>query len=197
MNKALPLALSLALTAATGAMAEEMPLSTVLVFDAICLTCHEGECSGRMALRTERSADGLAGHVSGYAGPQDETAVSRLKTLMSRLKTECRLPSPPVAIPPGGRWEPADLARLTLPDRSRLFVPLGRREAGAHAVTLKSERPQRLRLQVVADSFDILFDQETEVVPTGTPLRWRVDEPGLYFLRIAGREPVGPLRLQP
>lgn len=204
MNKILPLALSLVLAApaalalaAPAALAQEAPLSTVVLFDAVCLTCHEGECSGRMALRTERNGGGLAGHVAGYAGPQDETSVGHLKTLMSRLKTECRLPAPPVAIPPGGRWEPADLARLTLPDRLRLFVPLGRREAGAHAVTLKSERPQRLRLQVVADSFDIVFDQEVEATPAGTPLGWRVDEAGQYFLRIIGREAVGALRIAP
>lgn len=195
MNKAASIVLSLLLGA--PAAAQDIPAATVVLFDAVCLTCHEGECSGRMALRTERSAGGLAGHVAGYAGPQDDASVGHLKTLMSRLKTECRMPAPPVAIPPGGGWEPADLAALTLPDRTRMFVPLGRREAGSHAVTLQTERAQRLRLQVVADTFDIVFDQEVEVTPAGTPLRWRVDDAGQYFLRVVGREAMAPLRILP
>lgn len=187
----------LLLLLAAPAAAEEMPASTIVLFDAVCLTCHEGECSGRMALRTERSADGLAGHVASYAGRQDDTVVSRLKTLMSRLKTDCRLPAPPVAIPPGGTWDPAALAQVTLPDRQRLFVPLGRLEPGRYSVSLRLDPAQRLRQQVVADSFDIVLDEEGNVGPDGYRLHWRVDEPGEYFLRLQARSPIGDLRMGP
>ncbi|CUW41404.1 conserved protein of unknown function [Magnetospirillum sp. XM-1] len=182
---------------AAPAAAQEMPAATIVVFDAICLTCHEGECSGRMALRTERAADGLAGHVASYAGPQDDGMVSRLKTLMSRLKTECRMPSPPVAIPPGGVWQPSALAQVTLPDRQKLFVPLGRLEPGRHSASLSLDTAQRLRLQVVADTFDIVLDEEDTVGPDSLRIHWPVDEAGAYFLRIQSRAPIGALRIGP
>lgn len=182
---------------AAPAVAQEMPATTVVLFNAVCLTCHEGECSGRMALRTERGADGLAGHVASYAGRQDETMVSQLKTLMSRLKTECRMPAPPVAIPPGGVWEPSALDQVTLPDRQRMFIPLGRREPGRHSVTLRLDKDQRLRLQVVADTFDIVLDEEDTIGPVGRRIHWPVDEAGAYFLRIQARAPIGVLRMGP
>ncbi len=196
MRKAL-LLLLLPLALAVPAAAQEMSTATVVLFDAICLTCHEGECSGRMALRTERSSEGLAGHVAGYAGRQDEGMVSRLKTLMSRVKTECRMPSPPVAVPADGIWNPGSLAPLTLPDRQRLFVPLGKLAPGSHSAVFRLAEPQRLRLQVVADSFDIALDEDSTVGPAGTSIRWRVDEPGEYFLRITGRQPIGALHIGP
>ncbi|ARJ64328.1 hypothetical protein WV31_00755 [Magnetospirillum sp. ME-1] len=187
----------LVLLVAAPAAAQEMPAATVVLFDAVCLTCHEGECSGRMALRTERGSDGLAGHVASYAGRQDEGMVGRLKTLMSRLKTECRMPSPPVALPPGGVWEPSALAQVTLPDRQRMFVPLGRLEPGRHSVALRQDTDQRLRLQVVADTFDIVLDEEATIGPAAHRLHWTADEAGAYFLRIQGRTPIGALRMGP
>lgn len=192
-----PLLTALFLMIAIPAASQEMPASTIVLFDAICLTCHGGECSGRMALRTERGSDGLAGHVASYAGKQDEGIVGHLKTLMSRLKTECRMPSPPVAIPPGGVWEPSALAQVTLPDRQKLFVPLGRLEPGRHSAALRLDTVQRLRLQVVADTFDIVLDEEDTVGPEGLRIHWPVDEAGAYFLRVQGRAPIGALRIGP
>lgn len=185
------------LALATPALAQDTATTATVMFDSVCLTCHEGECSGRMALRTERGSDGLAGHVAGYVGRQDDAMVSRLKTLMSQLKTECRLPPPPVALPAGGIWDGASLAPLTLADRQRLFVPLGPLNPGTHSASLRQDEAQRLRLQVVADSFDIVFDEDSTVGPTGTRIHWQVEEPGQYFLRIIGRRPVGALRIGP
>ncbi|WP_148207472.1 hypothetical protein [Paramagnetospirillum magneticum] len=187
----------LALVMASPALAQDAATTAIVMFDSVCLTCHEGECSGRMALRTERGSEGLAGHVAGYVGRQDEVMVSRLKGLMSQLKTECRLPPPPVALPADGIWDGASLAPLTLADRQRLFVPLGPLNPGTHSTSLRQDEPQRLRLQVVADSFDIVFDQDSTVGPTGTRIHWQVEEPGQYFLRIIGRRPVGTLRISP
>ncbi|MBI3446806.1 MAG: hypothetical protein HY055_15940, partial [Magnetospirillum sp.] len=82
--------------------AEDAPLATVVLFDSVCLTCHEGECSGRLALREGHSPSGLAGHVAGYAGAQPDKTVSQLRDLMGRLKTQCRLPPPPLAVPADG-----------------------------------------------------------------------------------------------
>lgn len=195
MLKALLVLLPLMLAA--PAAAQEMSVATVVLFDAVCLTCHEGECSGRMALRTERGSDGLAGHVASYAGKQDNGTVSGLKTLMSRLKTECRLPPPPVAVPANGIWEPGGLAPLTLADRQRLFVPLGKLASGSHSATFHLDKPQRLRLQVVADTFDIVLDEDSNIGPTATRIHWQVDEPGQYFLRIIGRHPIGALHIGP
>lgn len=187
----------LLLILAAPAASQEMPTATVVLFDAVCLTCHEGECSGRMALRTERGGEGLAGHVASYAGRQDDGMVSRLKTLMGRLKTECRLPALPVAVPADGTWEPGSLAPLTTPDRRRIFLPLGQLAPGPHSAEFRLDPPQRLRLQVVADSFDIVLDEESTIGPAGLHARWRVEEPGLYFLRIIGRDPIGPLYIGP
>jgi len=192
----LPLLL-LVLLLVPPAASQEMPTATVVLFDAVCLTCHEGECSGRMALRTERGDEGLAGHVAAYAGRQDDGVVSRLKTLMGRLKTECRMPVPSVAVPADGQWGPESLAPLTLADRRRIFLPLGQLPAGPHSASLRLDSPQRLRLQVVADSFDIVLDEESTIGPTETRVRWQVDEPGPYFLRILGRDPIGLLRIGP
>lgn len=196
MSKAFALVTALMLVAARAA-AQDVPAATVVLFDAICLTCHEGECSGRMALRTSRANQGMAGHVAGYAGPQDDTTVEHLKALMNSLKTQCRLPAPPVPIPAGGIWRPADLSRVTMADRSRMFVPLGRKGTGPQSVTLAVDPPQRLRVQVVADSFDILFEQDMDVAATGTRVGWQNEEDGQYFLRVIGQKPIGAASLRP
>jgi hypothetical protein len=191
------LLLFLSLMIAAPGSAQEIPAATIVLFNATCLTCHEGECSGRMALRMERSDNGLSGHVAAYAGKQDDSTVSQLKTLMSRLKTECRMPLPPVAIPADGSWTPSSLAQVTLPDRQKLFVPLGHLPSGSHSAALRLDDRQRLRLQVLADSFDILLDEESDIGPISSRIHWKVDEPGHYFLRIMARRPIGALHISP
>lgn len=187
-------ALALGLGGGT-ATAQEFSAATVVLFDSVCLTCHEGECSGRMALRTSRSEEGLAGHVTGYAGPTSAAEVGALKTLMSRLKTECRLPAPPAAIPADGGWSAADLAALQLADRTRAFIPLGAAEAGERTVTLRLAQAQRLRVQIVAADFDILFDQELEIGPAGVAIRWSAAGGTEEFLRLLARAPMTGLSL--
>lgn len=186
----------LALMLAGTARAETPPISTVVLFDSICLTCHEGECSGRMALRTRQSEDGLAGHVTGYAGRQDDGVVGHLKTLMTRLKTECRLPVPDTAIPADGRWTSAALAPLQLPDRTRAFIPLGWTAPGEAALTLSLATAQRLRVQVVATDFDIIEDREVEVGPAGAVIRRRTETAGEQFLRLIARDPMDSLAIR-
>lgn len=187
----------LGLMLADPAAAQEPPLSTIVLFDSVCLTCHEGECSGRMALRTERNSEGLSGHVAAYAGKQDDSVVSWLKTLMVRLKTECRLPPPPIALPADGVWNARSLSQLTLGDGKRMFIPLGRLEPGRQSITLRLDESKRLRLQVVADSFDIVLDEEQSIGPTGNRIHWQVEDTGAYFLRIISREPIGGLGVGP
>jgi hypothetical protein len=94
-------------------------------------------------------------------------------------------------------WEPSALAQVTLPDRQKLFVPLGRLDPGRHSVALRLDTTQRLRLQVVADTFDIVLDEEDTVGPDGLRIHWPVDETAWYFLRIQGRVPIGALRIGP
>lgn len=177
----------LALLPGGTAWAQDIPTSTIVLFDSVCLICHEGGCSGRMALRTSRTGDGLAGHVAGYAGPAAVAEVGALKTLMSRLKTECRLPTPPVAIPADGRWDAAGLTALQLPDRTRAFIPLGAAKADEGKLSLRLAQPQRVRVQIVVADFDILHDRELEVGPDGTILRWNSVPGSEEFLRLLAR----------
>jgi hypothetical protein len=195
MKMALLVLVSLALVGPVKA--QDPPLSTVVLFNAVCMTCHEGECSGRMALRTERDHDGLSGHVTGYAGKQDDATVAWLKSLMGLLKTECRLPPPPIALPADGVWNSQALSQLTLRDGKRMFIPLGRFEPGRQSVTLRLGEARRLRLQVVADSFDIVLDEEQTIGPDGNRVHWLVEDAGTYFLRVTSREPIGGLGVGP
>ncbi|CAA7625687.1 conserved exported hypothetical protein [Candidatus Terasakiella magnetica] len=185
------LALLLAGLGSVPSLAQEASLASVVTFDTVCLQCHEGECSGRLALRTEKNPEGVANHVKGYAGAQSTSTVLELKALIAGLKRDCRLPPPPVALPPDGRWTPAMLSALTLPDQTRLFVPLGVLAPGNQRLSLASAGgAARVRVQVLAQNFDIVVDEEAALNPGGT-VAWRADESSTYFLRLMAKTPLG------
>lgn len=175
------------------ATAGDASLPTVVVFDSICLQCHEGECSGRLALRTDNNPAAVADHVKGYAGPQSGSIVAELKALLGRVKTDCALPPPPVASPDDGQWTPALLSPLTVTDRQRMFVPLGTPGVGAQQLVIRATPSQRIRIQVIAQTFDIIVDEDLEIGPDPATRRWTADDAGPHFLRIIAKAPLGDL----
>ncbi|MDO8606834.1 MAG: hypothetical protein Q7R40_09890 [Phaeospirillum sp.] len=178
------------------AAAQDASLPAVTIFDSICLQCHEGECSGRLALRTENNPAAVSGHVKGYAGAQSDGVVAELKALLGRVKTECALPPPPVALPADGQWTPALLESLTVADRLRMFVPLGPLSKQAQRLTIQADQADRVRIQIIAQTFDIVVDEDMAIGPERRDRPWAVDEAGLHFLRIISKSPLGRLSIR-
>ena len=176
-------------------MAQDASLATVVLFDSVCLQCHEGECSGRLALRMDKNPEGLAGHVRGYAGQQSEGVVAELQGLMGRLKTACVMPPPPVPVPTDGWWRPAMLRSLTVDDGRRMFVPLGLLDQGKQSLTIRSKESGRIRLQVLTQGFDIVVDQDVDIGGDKGVTTWRVDDSGPHFLRLVSRNAIGEITI--
>ncbi|HYG91257.1 MAG TPA: hypothetical protein VD978_33940 [Azospirillum sp.] len=64
--------------------AMDASLSLMVLFDTVCLQCHDAECSGQLALKRE-SQGAIGGYVERYAGSRSGTTTNELQNLLVQL----------------------------------------------------------------------------------------------------------------
>lgn len=160
----------------------------VVLFNTLCASCHEGECSGRLTFDT--GSAGATGHIRRHAGPVSDQMVSSLFEALVIMKQACAYPPFDVTVPNDHRWSANALKELGIPSGKGWFVPLGRLAAGNYHLSLVAGANVRLRLQVVRDNFESSAEDCTCTHTGETAYPFTVDKAGTYYLRITSREPL-------
>lgn len=166
---------------ALPAQATDIPLATVVRFNTLCATCHEGECSGRLSF--DSGIEATENHVRRLAGDVAPDVWRDLARLLMHTKQNCAYYPMAIEIPKDGRWDSGALAMLHNAKENAWSVPLGHLAAGRYRATLRQNGPMEGVAQIISDRFDI----------AGFPLRgpgdgqiaflFAVDRSGLHYLR--------------
>jgi len=170
-----------------------IPPASVVRFNTLCATCHEGECSARLSFRLDPGA--TDGHIRRYTGDITLQAARELNALLEHMKLECGYYTIDLPSPKDGRWRAELLQQLHAAEEKAYFVPLGTLAAGRHRFTLTFEQDAVVSVQLISASFEI-----TEQPPGRTQDKRRVvvleaDKPGNYYLRLRTEQPARLLSL--
>jgi hypothetical protein len=149
----LPLLLLGLLWVIPPAQAADIPLGTVVRFNTLCATCHEGECSGRLSF--DLGIQASENHIRRHAGDVDRNVWRDLASLLAHTKQACAYYPMAVDIPEGRHWNPERLAALHNANENAWFIPLGLLPAGRYRATLGMSGQMEGIAQIVSASFDI------------------------------------------
>jgi len=170
-----------------------IPPASVVRFNTLCATCHEGECSARLSFRLDPGA--TDSHIRRYTGDISPQSARELNALLEHMKLNCGYYAIDLPLPRDGRWHAELLHQLHAAEEKAYFVPLGRLAAGRHRFTLTFEQDAVVSVQLVSAGFEI-----AEQPPDRTQDRRRVvvleaETPGEYYLRLRAEQPVRLLAL--
>jgi len=135
------------------AQAADIPLATVVRFNTLCATCHEGECSGRLSF--DLGIQASENHIRRHAGDVDQNVWRDLARLLAHTKQACAYYPMAVDIPKDRHWNPESLAALHNAKENAWFIPLGHLPAGRYRATLGTNGQMEGVAQIISAGFDV------------------------------------------
>jgi hypothetical protein len=190
------LACAALLSAWSGAALAQAPIppSSVVRFNTLCATCHEGECSARLSFRLDPGA--TDGHIRRYTGDISPQAARELNALLEHMKLECGYYAIDLHAPKDGRWKAALLQQLHAAEERAYFIPLGRLEAGRHRFTLGFEGEAELSVQLVSATFEIAEQPALKTGNGRVVVELEAARAGEHYLRLRTEQPARLLTLE-
>ena len=163
------------------AQAADIPLGTVVRFNTLCATCHEGECSGRLSF--DLGIQASENHIRRHAGDVDQNVWRDLAHLLAHTKQACAFYPMAVDIPKGQQWNQERLAELHNAKENAWFIPLGHLPAGRYRATLGMNGQTEGIAQIISAGFDIT-DFPLQCADRGQiAFFFVVDRSSLHYLR--------------
>jgi hypothetical protein len=135
------------------AQAADIPLATIVRFNTLCATCHEGECSGRLSF--DLGIEAAENHIRRHAGDVDRNVWRDLARLLAHTKQSCAYYPMAVDIPKDRHWNPENLAELHNAKENVWFIPLGHLPAGRYRATLGTNGQMEGVAQIISAGFDV------------------------------------------
>lgn len=157
-----------------------------LIFNTVCARCHEGECRGQLSFSSGRAA--ALTHIRRYAGLVSEQSAGELFTLLRLMKEKCAFAELDLPVPADGQWSSAQLLRHRLDSGLGYFIPLGTLTAGEYRLALQADSGPMVRVEVIAEDFDLIMESALADCSRQDGLRFRVDRAGHYYLRVSARQ---------
>lgn len=175
--------------------AAQAPISpaSVVRFNVLCATCHEGECSSRLSFRLDPGA--TDSHIRRYTGDISLQAARELNALLEHMKLECGYYAIDLPSPKDGRWKADLLQQLHAAEEKAYFVPLGTLAAGRHRFTLTFDNDAVVSVQLVSARFEITEQHPVRTIDKRTVVVLEAEKPGAHYLRLRTEEPARLLAL--
>ena len=152
--------LALQTTALPTVAADAQPpasIETIVQFNTVCSSCHEGQCSGRLSF--DSSAAAAHSHVERYIGKASEVHVAALFAMLQHVKESCaHYPSVPIR-PATGAWEAAELAPWRNAQAGAYFIPLGRLAAGRWQLQLEFDSAAEGNARIDDNHMETMADE--------------------------------------
>jgi hypothetical protein len=186
---------ALLLTAWAGSTLAQPPIppASVVRFNTLCATCHEGECSARLSFRLDPGA--TDSHIRRYTGDIPQQAARELNALLEHMKLDCGYYAIDLPSPKDGRWKAELLQQLHAAEERAYFIPLGNLAAGGHRFTLTFEHEAVVSVQLVSARFDIAEESGLRTREGKAAVVLVADRPGDYYLRLRTEQPARLLAL--
>lgn len=178
----------------TVAAQAPIPPASVVRFNILCATCHEGECSSRLSFRLDPGA--TDSHIRRYTGDISLQAARELNALLEHMKLNCGYYAIDLPSPKDGRWRAELLQQLHAAEERAYFIPLGTLAAGRHRFTLTFEQDAVVSAQLVSAKFEISEQPPAETRDKRIAVVLEADKAGDYYLRLRTEQPVRLLALE-
>lgn len=170
-------------------------VSSVVKFNAACVRCHEGECSGRLSFDSGLKAADT--HIRRYAGDGlSSVSVRELFDLLRYMKTECSQYPLSIPIPPDRIWNEQTLEQLHSVSEKAYFVPLGPLGAGTYRVRLVFDTDTEVCTQLINATFDVVDHPPARTEKEAAQVFFVVPRLGEYFLRLFANNQARMVRLE-
>lgn len=183
----LPRLLACLLASGPAAAQAPIPPATVVRFNTLCATCHEGECSARLSFRLDPGA--TDGHIRRYTGDITRQAARELNALLEHMKLNCGYYAIDLPAPQDGRWGAELLLQLHAAQEQAYFVPLGTLAAGHHRFTLTFEADTQVSVQLVSAKFEIAEQPALRTQGGRAEVVLEAEKAGEYYLRLRTEHP--------
>lgn len=192
----LPFATTLAWLCAPAAAPAQEPVSTASIvrFNTLCATCHEGECSGRLSFRLDPGA--TDNHIRRYTGDISPEAARDLQNLLVRMKLDCGYHAISIPPPADGRWRAELLAQLHAVQENAYFVPLGPLAPGRQRFTLIFDQDATVSIQLISASFEITELPSVKAIAGRATVALEAQCAGEHYLRLRTEQPARLLALE-
>lgn len=171
-----------------------IPTASVVRFNTLCATCHEGECSGRLSFRLDPGA--TDSHVRRYTGDITTEAARELQALLEHMKLNCGYYAIDVPSPKDGKWRAELLQQLHAAEEKAYFVPLGALAAGRHRFTLTFEKEGVVSVQLISAKFEITEQSAVRTQGGRAVVVLEAEKAGDYYLRLRTEQPARLLALE-
>ncbi|MBK7815427.1 MAG: hypothetical protein IPJ52_14735 [Rhodocyclaceae bacterium] len=155
---------------------------SVVRFNTLCATCHEGECSSRLSFKLDASASD--NHVRRYAGDIASATARELAALLEHMKLQCGYYEIQLPTPADGRWRAELLRQLHAAQENAWFVPLGPLPAGPRRFVLQFDGDAVVSVQLISSSFEIEEQPAVTTVEGRGSVTLGVHKPGAHYLRL-------------
>lgn len=170
-----------------------IPASSVVRFNTLCATCHEGECSSRLSFKLDPGA--TDSHVRRYTGDITAAAARELQALLEYMKLNCSYYAIDIPSPKDGRWRAELLQQLHAAEEKAYFVPLGTLAAGRYRFTLTFEKDAIVSVQLVSAAFEIAEQPSVKTQGGQAVVVLEAERSGDYYLRLRTEQPARLLAL--
>lgn len=189
MRNLLLLLMAWIVAAVPATVAAQAPITpaSVVRFNILCATCHEGECSSRLSFRLDPGA--TDSHIRRYTGDISLQAARELNALLEHMKLECGYYAIDLPSPKDGRWKADLLQQLHAAEEKAYFIPLGKLEAGRYRFTLTFEHDALVTVQLISARFDIAEQPAVRTQEGKALVVLEADKPGDYYLRLRTEQP--------
>ena len=178
---------------ALNVCAEAIPLASVVRFNTVCSTCHEGECSGRMSFHT--GSDAARNHMQRYLGSIDETEAKHLFAMLRHTKEHCTHYPLAGALTVGHTLSAEQLVQWHNPQQGGYFIPLGQLNKGGHRLQMTFAKAATVKAKVTDRQFEPLAEDTS--CPQQNTLEIRFDnDTGPHYLTISGQGELHLLKLE-
>jgi len=194
MRKAVVAATLLAAWAASLQAQAPIPPASVVRFNTLCATCHEGECSTRLSFRLDPGA--TDSHIRRYAGDIPPQAARELNALLEHMKLHCGYYAIDLPSPKDGRWKAELLQQLHAAEEKAYFIPLGDLGAGRHRFTLGFDGEAEVSVQLVSAKFEIAEQPAMRTQGGRVVVEMQADRAGEHYLRLRTDRPARLLSLE-
>lgn len=188
------IAVWIALSSLLPVRADNLSRSAAVKFDMACARCHEGECSGRLAVSASPAA--VRSHVWRYFPSATPGEVDELFAILKYEKMHCARRPLPVSGPANGNWDAMALRQWQGPNGDSYFVPLGKLARGNHDLTLVFGKAAEVKLRVSNEKFDTLLEQWLHR-DKAFHLQFQVGVASNYYLHLDADAPLLEMAIRP
>ncbi|WP_374341718.1 hypothetical protein [Azonexus sp.] len=173
--------------------AEPIPAASVVRFNTVCASCHEGECSGRLSFHT--GAEEAGNHMQRYLGSITASEAENQFALLRYTKEQCA--HYPLANParPGSRLGSDELAIWRNTREGGYFIPLGTAGKGEYHLRLEFSVAGSGKLKLTDARFEPLLEESLRPQQNVLEFRFKA-EGGPHYLTIAAPVVVDTLLLK-